>query len=372
MKRRDFLSLSVLSTAALGMNFYSSPLFGMSGTSNKKLVFIFLKGGADVLSMFPSAAKDATRTINNPIKHAGYLLHPSLKDLAGINPSHMAILHHVGVKKRRSIRSHFEQIDLIERGYLKNGFLARALNNKKLKGITIGANSPLSVMGADVPLISSLKDLKSGFNLGKKETRTQRLELMKDDTDSALDRTIEAAQNNYDALEEGYANNVKEEGNGFVQACETASFLTKDPAKGDFNPSIITIDFGGWDDHASLNANDPKSGFSTRANTLASGIKKLYEGMSNDTYVVVMTEFGRTLYVNGNDGTDHGEGGAMLVLGAGAKNLFSGSQYLKAWDFKKIVGAEKSSHAFQVVTEWSDVMKVIMSSQFGISDDIFV
>jgi uncharacterized protein (DUF1501 family) len=37
------------------------------------------------------------------------------------------------------------------------------------------------------------------------------------------------------------------------------------------------------------------------------------------TLVLVMTEFGRTCRENGNNGTDHGHGGAMLLMGGNVK-----------------------------------------------------
>jgi uncharacterized protein (DUF1501 family) len=39
--------------------------------------------------------------------------------------------------------------------------------------------------------------------------------------------------------------------------------------------------------------------------------------MFDDTTIVVMSEFGRTAKQNGNNGTDHGHGNAMWVLGGG-------------------------------------------------------
>jgi uncharacterized protein (DUF1501 family) len=39
----------------------------------------------------------------------------------------------------------------------------------------------------------------------------------------------------------------------------------------------------------------------------------------NDTVVVVISEFGRTVHENGNRGTDHGHGNAMWVMGGPVK-----------------------------------------------------
>ena len=38
-----------------------------------------------------------------------------------------------------------------------------------------------------------------------------------------------------------------------------------------------------------------------------------------DVVVVTMSEFGRTVKENGNRGTDHGHGNAMLILGGNVK-----------------------------------------------------
>jgi uncharacterized protein (DUF1501 family) len=316
MKRRDFIKLSLLSASTLGLNFYSVPTFGMGGKSRNKLIYIFLKGGADPLSIFPPSSGFPRPQIKNVIKYNAQLgIHPLL-DLENIRKSkHLQIFTHIGVDPKFHVRSHFEQIEQIERGYIKDGagFFSRHINNNpnlNLKAVAIGGQIPDSLLGADVPLITKISDLTKGFDAGVLKTgRSERLELFKNNKypESRFSQTAMNAINNYDALAEGYSDPAKYSSDTFVQACQAAAMLSQSPGnQGTFDPSIMTIDFGGWDDHISLNADSETSEFSNRVKKLNDGLKALYEGMSENTLVVVMSEFGRTININNNGGTDHG------------------------------------------------------------------
>jgi uncharacterized protein (DUF1501 family) len=366
MKRRDFIKLSLLSAGAFGLSVYSDPLFAMAGNPRKKLVFIFLKGGADVLSMFPPVKKtDFRDSIDNCKKYNGHLkIHPSLglsEDLI----KNLLIFTHTGVKENGS-RSHFVQIEQIEKkGNQSKGYFARALGN--LKGVAIGSNVPKSFMGADVPLISNLSDIKTGFDLGKVSmARHERLGLFKTSTNNVLKTLVPSAIDDYDNIESGFYNE-KSTGSEFEDYCKTAAALTQPPKDGDqnsFQPSIITIDFGGWDDHIYLNPNDPGSDFSTRLKTLNDGLVELYKGMSSETIVVVMSEFGRTLCINPSKGADHGVGSAMMVFGKDdeAKTLFKDHKFSQSWDFnatEKSSGGD-SSIAFAVKHDCFEVLDKII------------
>jgi len=77
------------------------------------------------------------------------------------------------------------------------------------------------------------------------------------------------------------------------------------------------IPLGGFDTHADQNVNDDHAVLLGRASQL---VDALYTdlasvGLAQDTLFVVFSEFGRTVYENGNGGTDHGSTNAVLVLG---------------------------------------------------------
>ena len=102
----------------------------------------------------------------------------------------------------------------------------------------------------------------------------------------------------------------------------------------------IHIDFGGWDSHQSeqifegrdQGGNPTFGGTFWNLRSLAANLAAFYADLDsvstgsgktlmNSVTIVVMTEFGRTVNENGNQGTDHGQGGAMMFLG---KNVNGG------------------------------------------------
>ena len=91
----------------------------------------------------------------------------------------------------------------------------------------------------------------------------------------------------------------------------TARFLTA--ADG---PQIAVLEAGGWDTHA--NQGTASGQLANRIAGLDQSLEALKTGMGEDwrnTVVCVVTEFGRTVHVNGTRGTEHGTGSAALLLG---------------------------------------------------------
>ncbi len=378
MNRRDFLRYSLLGAAALGLKLYSIPAFALDGRK-EKLIYIFLRGGADFLSLFPpklngltlvgDAIKDyknhplypyrgltenmcksflfgsaafpfgdyVVGSPNAPLELAGYPVdfHPGFSAMRpALETDNVAVLLHTG--SMNVSRSHFDQQDMIESGSHRSkfvtGYLARAasLLEEERHTVAIGENVPKSLAGADVPLLLSAADVKGPGSFAERviaahevngELRSgmdlqDRLGYFRNASDVncesvRLCKTAKGAQAMYAQLGQDLQSYSPVVGSKFPQACSFAAQLTT----ASFNPAIMTIDFPGWDHHFGEHPKLKNSALYTKVEDLAAGLSALSEGISDDTVVVVMSEFGRTVVGNQSLGTDHGRGGAMMVMG---------------------------------------------------------
>ena len=106
--------------------------------------------------------------------------------------------------------------------------------------------------------------------------------------------------------------------NSFAALARRASAFLAQPD----GPQAAVLELGGWDTHA--NQANPNGAFVAALRQLDAGLAALRDGLVaadawQRTVVVVATEFGREVAVNGTLGTDHGTGGAALVLGGAVR-----------------------------------------------------
>ncbi len=124
---------------------------------------------------------------------------------------------------------------------------------------------------------------------------------------------------------------------------------------------VAGIDIGGWDDHTNQGGVEGRQ--ADRLRDFATAIAAFCEDMGprmENTSVVVMTEFGRTVRENGNNGTDHGHGGGMFVIGGGVK----GGKVHGSW---RGLGDENlyQGRDLQATTDFRDVMAECLDGVFG-------
>lgn len=128
-------------------------------------------------------------------------------------------------------------------------------------------------------------------------------------------------------------------------------------------PRIAALAFDGWDTHAGEGANG-----GLLANRLG-GLDGAFEGLEaglgsawDETIVVAVTEFGRTVRINGTAGTDHGTGTVALLAGGGVK----GGRVIADWPGL----ADASLHEGRDLRPTSDlraVLKGLLADRFGLS-----
>lgn len=85
---------------------------------------------------------------------------------------------------------------------------------------------------------------------------------------------------------------------------------------------VAVLELGGWDSHANQAA--PNGATSNNLRRLDAMLAALREGLLaggtwDRTAVLVATEFGREVQINGTQGTDHGTGAAAFVLGGAVR-----------------------------------------------------
>ena len=99
--------------------------------------------------------------------------------------------------------------------------------------------------------------------------------------------------------------------------------------KAEIGVEAIAIDIGGWDHHIEMGPHDGilANKLTDLSNSLAALHADVMAGSGKNVTVVVMSEFGRRLEENGDEGTDHGHGNCMLVMG----NYIAGGQVLTQW-----------------------------------------
>ena len=82
-------------------------------------------------------------------------------------------------------------------------------------------------------------------------------------------------------------------------------------------PEVAVVSLDGWDTHTGQNA-----ALQQRFTALDNGIKALKIALGpawKKTAVIAVSEFGRTVRVNGGGGTDHGTGGLAILAGGAIK-----------------------------------------------------
>jgi len=303
---------------------------GTSTAQANRFVMVILRGGLDGLSAVPAvgdpdfaAARGALAQFATPPLALDnvFALHPQLGELhAMYGRAELVVVHAVGLPYRE--RSHFDAQQLLESGgtrpfELTTGWLGRALAVSGSKGIALNTAVPLVLRGTpsvDSWAPSSMPDPSADL--------VARLERMYADDAALAGALARAKALHFDAETMGgmAADGVGAgpRAGGFALLARRAAEFLAQPR----GPQAAVLELGGWDTHANQAA--PNGALVAALRALDAGLGALRDGLvAGDvwkrTVVVVATEFGREVAINGTQGTDHGTGGAAFVLGGAVK-----------------------------------------------------
>lgn len=339
LSRRGFL----LRSGALGCSLAASPLitpmtFAAAPWENR-LVVILLRGGMDGLDVVQPYGAPEFDTYRGGLiesNRAGerdldgyFALHRKLDKLRPLWDSGELSFAHAVSTPYRDKRSHFDGQDLLEAG------------TGEVSGYSRSADGWLNrlMQSQDVPF-----DLRTAFAVGREELSilsgpaevsnwapntvlpisptTERLmevvyhddPLFRESIKEAIELAGEISPTdlNFDESDDMMRSMVQSVNKGqkrksHVQLAKFTAQQLKAETR------IAAFSIGGWDSH-NKQTNTIGKPLESLGDVLLT-LKRDLGPVWDKTAIIAMTEFGRTVRINGSGGTDHGTGGAMVFAG---------------------------------------------------------
>ena len=374
--------------ARLAFAFAGNP----SNTSSlNRFVFVILRGGLDGLSAVPAIGDASFAAARGPLAQFGgaplaldetFALHPNLAQLhAMYGRNELVVVHAVGLPYRD--RSHFDAQQVLESGgarpfELATGWLGRALARSNGNGLALNTSVPLVLRGPGVidtwaPSAFPEPGADLVGRLGLMYARDPALAVALERAKALhFDNAAASIRTSATATATGSTSDGRpgaRVGNFAQLAARAAEFLAA-PA----GPQAAVLELSGWDTHA--NQANPAGPLATYLRQLDTGLAALREGLIPSgtwrrTVVVVATEFGREVAVNGTLGTDHGTGAAAFVCGGAV----AGGRVVADWP-----GLAKrdrnDGRDLRITTDLRSVLKGVLADHWRIAtpalnDDVF-
>ncbi|MEP7010161.1 MAG: DUF1501 domain-containing protein [Acidobacteriota bacterium] len=394
LSRRKFLGLSAGALAAAAAPAWL-PKVAFATTadgSRDVLISIFLRGGADGLTLVVPHGEDAyydlrpTLAIPRPGSGANSAI--DLDGFFGLPPAMAALkeaydddallfVHATGLPD--PTRSHFSAMYFMEVGRpspptsLFTGWLGRhlattpaAVPGAPLRALGLGYGLPRSLVGA--PQTVPVRDLGDVGLAGDEALAPGRRRALDAMYAAATDSLLKASANNttrtIDLLQRidfaGYqpAGGAEYPDDEFGNAIKSTAALIK----AQVGVEAATIDLSGWDSHEEMGAIDGDLAvlMTSLSRGLAAFHKDLFTSGFDRVVVTVQSEFGRNANENASRGCDHGHGGAMIVLGG----QVAGGRILADWPG---LAPDKlyEEQDLQITIDYRDILAEILQKRLG-------
>jgi uncharacterized protein (DUF1501 family) len=322
--RRTFVISSLLGGAAAFLP--RIPL--AAAKADARFVLVILRGALDGLGAVPAygdanyASKRGQLAITAPTQKLDgmFALHPSLTHLYERYQQKELIVFHAVASPYRE-RSHFDGQDLLENGMSKlkgdrDGWLNRALPALPATK-TRSTDKVALALAQNVPLVLRGDAAVNSWAPSRlPDTDADTLERIADlySTDEYFASRLQSALAADEIAGEGMSamQGKRDPLNGFSAVTSAAGKFLAAPD----GPRVAVLEVGGWDTHANQGAEQGQ--LANRLRALDQGLEGLRTSLASawkDTAMLVVTEFGRTVAVNGTRGTDHGTATCCFLTG---------------------------------------------------------
>jgi len=392
LTRRVFLKNGSLALVSLGF----TPAFiaraaAAAQTRRKILVAVFQRGAVDGLNMVVPFGEQAyyaarpTIAIPRPGQDGGALdldgffgLHPRMAPLEPFfTRGELAIVHASG--SHDETRSHFDAQDYMESGTpgrksTRDGWMNRYLHAKEhadkstpFRAVALTQSLPRTLQGS-APALAIGRLGQFGIRAGRDGDvmasgfETQYAQAADSLLGSTGKEAFDAVKMMNEANPGGYspADGASYPTSGFGEAMKQVAQIIK----ADLGLEVAFAELGQWDHHA--NEGSSTGQIANRLNDFSSGLAAFARDMGDrmaDIVVVTMSEFGRTVRENGNRGTDHGHGNAMLVLGGNVRGgkvygRWPGLDREQLWQGRDLA----------ITTDFRDVFAECVTAHLGAKD----
>ena len=307
------------------------------------LVVVSLRGGVDALNAVvpyrdvdyyrlrptlaippPGKARRAAIDLNG-----FYGLHPSLAPIVPLwERRELAVVHAVGWPGVS--HSHFEAWEEIEAGAVganrpPSGWLARALalspeeNASALRAVAFADTMPILLSGSPgATAVRSLDELRLAADGPRRRSLAASLRLLYGHAAPPVGAAGIAALDAAAAIEgrAGAASSSSRAGSAFARQLGMIARLIQ----AGVGLETAAVELGGWDFH--FGAGSTEGPMARLLAEFAEGVAAFANDLGPDwnrVVLVAISEFGRRAQENGSGGTDHGQGGLIVVAGGGVR-----------------------------------------------------
>jgi uncharacterized protein (DUF1501 family) len=355
MKRRNFLKGSL---GTLYMMASPNMAFPDVKLPEKRLLVVLLRGGLDGLAAVPPLADKNLSKIRKDVLVQGandldgfFGIHPNLKFLENEYHSGNAAFVHA-TSFPYTGRSHFDGQNIMETGSeqayaVTSGWVGRAMNAAGFSSLAVSLPIPIILRGNEV----NSNYFPTNFSKATKKEYAEVEKMWK--SDSQLNGMLKDISSR-DTMKHGRGDTIDLVG-------YAASQMHKKNG-----PRVGLLEIDGFDTHA-LQGNE-QGEHAELLEDLDNILRVFKERMGplyDDTAIVTVTEFGRTAFENGTQGTDHGWASSMILAGG----LVKGKQVVSDWP-----GLSKRNlfedRDLTMTIDARDIYAEVIKTVFDLEDDV--